>query len=289
MWARIGALNVLLLAVVVFATAGNGFSQNEPKKEAKKESATTATIVVVVPHPNTKLSFDNVDTQTTGEKRSFQSPELEPGKTYKYTVVAFWEPNNYTKITRTREIKLKAGETVELDLRPKDETQPDKIIVRYVPTPQEVVEEMMKLAAIEKGDIVYDLGCGDGRLVVTAVSKYGAKRGVGVDIDPERIKESKENAKAANVQDKVEFRMDDVLKMKDISDANVVLLYMGEALNQQMRPILRKTLKPGSRVVSHRFTMGDWKPNKTIVVKDDDGEEYKLHLWIITEDDKNQK
>src|SRR5262249_37058493 len=199
----------------------------------------------------------------TGLTRVFESPPLEPGKNYSYTVVAKWTPNNYTTITRTRTATVKAGETTEADLREADEKQPDDFFIRYVPTPQVVVEAMLKLAEVGEKDIVYDLGCGDGRIVTTAVAKFKAKRGVGVDIDPERIVDSKATAKRDKVEDKVEFRQEDVLKLKDLGDASVVMLYLGDDVNLRLRPILQKTLKPGSRVVSHRFTMGDWKPQKT--------------------------
>ena len=102
--------------------------------------------------------------------------------------------------------------------------KPVRLDVPYVPTPQNVVDEMLKLAGVKEGEVVYDLGCGDGRIVVTAVKKFGAKRGLGVDIDPERIKEAKQNAKTAKVEDKVEFREGDILKLKDLSEPNVVTL-----------------------------------------------------------------
>jgi len=120
------------------------------------------------------------------------------------------------------------------------------------------------------------------------VAKAEAKRGVGIDIDPLRIKESKANAKRVGVEDKVEFRLGDVLKVKDLSDATVVLLYMGDELNMQLRPILQKHLKPGARIVSHRFTMGDWKPLKTETITGKDGDKYQIHLWKIEEPTKDK-
>jgi uncharacterized protein (TIGR03000 family) len=247
------------------------------------QQAQTVTLRVLLPAANAKLTIQNQPTQQSGTERSFVSPPLLPGKEYTYTLSAFWEPNNYTKITRTRTIPVQAGKEIEVDLRQADDNQPDKMLIRYVPTPMEVVEAMLKLGEVAKDDVVFDLGCGDGRIVVTAVQKYGAKRGVGVDIDPERIKDSKATAKQAKVEGKVQFRMEDVLQIKDYSEANVVMLYMGNDLNLALRPILQKTLKPGSRIVSHRFTMGDWKPDKSITVTDGKGTQYKLHLWKIGE------
>jgi SAM-dependent methyltransferase len=155
--------------------------------------------------------------------------------------------------------------------------QPVKKDVPYVPTPQNVVDEMLTLANVTKNDVVYDLGCGDGRLVITAVKKFGAKRGFGVDIDPQRITESNENAKTAGVTDRVSFAVQDLFQT-DLKEASVVTLYLLPAVNLKLRPKLLSDLKPGTRVVSHSFDMGDWKPDKTIIVQP--GGQI-LHLWTI--------
>jgi SAM-dependent methyltransferase len=143
--------------------------------------------------------------------------------------------------------------------------QPVKKDVPYVPTPQNVVDEMLTLANVTKDDVLYDLGCGDGRLVITAVKKFGAKRGFGVDIDPQRI------------ADRVSFAVQDLFQT-DLKDATVVTLYLLPAVNLKLRPKLLSDLKPGTRVVSHSFDMGDWKPDKTITVQP--GGQI-LHLWTI--------
>ncbi|MGC8792401.1 MAG: SAM-dependent methyltransferase [Bryobacteraceae bacterium] len=146
--------------------------------------------------------------------------------------------------------------------------------VPYVPTPHDVVEQMLKLAGVKKGDVVYDLGCGDGRIVVMAAQKFGA-RGVGIDINPERIAEAKQNAEQAGVADRVKFFQQNLFDA-DIREATVVTLYLLPSVNLRLRPKLQHDLKPGTRIVSHSFDMGDWKPDKEI--------EYngrKLYLWII--------
>ncbi len=153
----------------------------------------------------------------------------------------------------------------EKTLRPPD--------VVFVPTPQEVVDEMLKLANVKAGDVVYDLGCGDGRTVITA-AKMGA-RGVGIDINPERIKESKQNAAAAGVTGRVEFRNEDLFEA-DIHDATVVTLYLLPSLNVKLRPKLWRELKPGTRIVSHDFDMGDWQPEKVI-----NAAGHTIYFWTI--------
>jgi tRNA G37 N-methylase Trm5 len=147
----------------------------------------------------------------------------------------------------------------------------------YVPTPQDVVERMLTLAEVGPNDVVYDLGCGDGRIVITAAQKFGAT-GVGVDIDPDRIKESEANAKAAGVEGKVTFKQQDAMTV-DVSPATVVTLYLLSSSNLKLRPILTKQLRPGARIVSHAFTMGDWQPIKTDTFTDSQGSRRTLYLW----------
>jgi SAM-dependent methyltransferase len=147
----------------------------------------------------------------------------------------------------------------------------------YVPTPQDVVDRMLKLGQVTKDDVVYDLGCGDGRIVVTAAKQFGA-RGIGVDIDPERIKESEANAKAAGVEHLVSFKLQDAMTV-DVSPATVVTLYLLSASNMKLRPILTRQLRPGARIVSHAFTMGDWPPEKTDEFTDSTGSMRSLYLW----------
>ncbi len=147
--------------------------------------------------------------------------------------------------------------------------------VPYVPTKQEVVEEMLRIAGVKPGDVVYDLGCGDGRIVVTAAQKFGA-RGIGVDINPQRIAEANENARRAGVENRVEFRVGDLFEA-DIREATVVTLYLLPDVNLRLRPKLWRDLRPGTRVVSHDFSMGDdWKPEKALKLGND-----WIYSWTI--------
>ena len=154
--------------------------------------------------------------------------------------------------------------------------------VPYVPTTTEAVEAMLKLAGVSSADIVYDLGCGDGRIVITAAKTYGA-HGVGIDLNPERIAEAKENAKKAGVQNLVHFEEGDLFKA-DIHQATVVTLFLLSSVNLKLRPKLLQDLKPGTRVVSNTFDMGDWKPEKEATVGNSDEEAFlshRLYLWTI--------
>lgn len=150
--------------------------------------------------------------------------------------------------------------------------EPDVV---YVPTPEEVVNEMLALAKVTKNDVIYDLGSGDGRIPITAAQKFGT-RGIGIDINPERIKEANANAQKAGVTDRVKFLNQDLFTT-NISEATVVTLYLLPRLNVKLRPQLFKQLKPGTRVVSHDFDMGEWKPDR--VVKTQEGS--TIYLWTI--------
>jgi SAM-dependent methyltransferase len=149
--------------------------------------------------------------------------------------------------------------------------------VRYEPSPPEVVETMLKLGRVGPADIVYDLGCGDGRIVIAA-ARRGAT-GVCVDIDPERIAESRKNAQAAGVAERIRFLNQDLLTT-DISDATVVMLFLSSAMNFKLRPRLLAELKPGTRVVSHWHDMADWKPEQSVVVRSGITEHW-VFLWTI--------
>jgi uncharacterized protein (TIGR03000 family) len=284
-----GWLTVLGLAALALAAPSPAQEKTAPEKTATQTGKKPAHVRVLLPMDNATLTIEGQPTKLTGRSRLFVSPPLTPGKKYSYRLQAVWEPNNYTHIYRTKDITFEAGAEVEVDFNQENPDIKDDVKVRYVPTPQDIVEEMCRMGNISKDDIVYDLGCGDGRMVITAVDKFHAKKGIGIDLDPQRIKECKENAAKVESKDRLEFRIGNVLKVKDISDANVILLYMGDDLNNLLKPILLKSLKPGSRVVSHRFTMGDWKPTKSVTITGKDGDDYELHLWVIGEGEKKEE
>lgn len=148
----------------------------------------------------------------------------------------------------------------------------------YVPTPQDVVDRMLAVAGVSANDTLYDLGSGDGRIVITAAKKYGT-RGVGIDIDSDRIDESRRNARSAGVSSLVEFRRGDILKA-DVSNATVVSLYLVSSANLKLRPLLTRQLAPGARIVSHAFAMGDWTPAKVDHFKDSRGDDRVIYLWV---------
>jgi uncharacterized protein (TIGR03000 family) len=236
--------------------------QNQEKKVIK--------FTILLPQADATVTVDGKEVKGEGEKRTLTATPAA-GKS-ELQVVATWEPNHYTHIARPRTVMWKEGEIV-VDLRQPSNTEKDDITVIFVPTPQEFVQAMCKLAKVGKDDVVYDLGCGDGRMVITAVKDFSAKRGVGIELNLDLVQQCRTSAKDAGIANKVDFRVGNVLKVDDLSEANVVLLYMGDDINQQLKPILQKTLKPGSRVVSHRFLMGnDWPPNQSEHVKATMGE-----------------
>jgi SAM-dependent methyltransferase len=194
------------------------------------------------------------------------------------------KPTESTRVTRRSTLKLctlaiacssmmgRAAVAQTAPARPLD--------IHFVPTPQVVVDRMLEIAKVTEDDMLYDLGSGDGRIVITAAKKYGA-RGIGIDLDPQRVAEARANAKEAKVEDKVQFRVDDLFKT-DLSDATVVTLYLLNSINRNLRPQLWRQLKVGTRVVSHAFDMGDeWPPEKTEMV---DGR--MVFYWTITEAQK---
>src|SRR5262245_30525860 len=310
-WLAGGVLLPLLLLLTAIA------SQAQPPAPAKEAPAF---LKVWLPTADARLEVDGVVTRSTGNPRQFVSPPLATGKRYYYELKATFTQDG-KDVTREKTVTVEPGKETEVDLReepkkadPKVATKPEvkpdekksvvkkvedpkkadpgkkveakkldtEIEVPFVPTPEEVVDKMLEIAGVKEGDVVYDLGCGDGRIVISAVKKYKAKRGLGVDFDPDRVKDSVENAKKAGVTDTVEFKQGDVLKMteKDFADVDVVTLYLLPSVNERLEPLLKKALKPGARVVSHDFDMKDWQPDKTHNMEVD-GAPHTIYLWTV--------
>jgi uncharacterized protein (TIGR03000 family) len=276
---------ILVLGSQGAAGLGRAHALLSKQTAASAATQTAARITLTVPQDDTELVVEGKTIPGTGTSRGFVTPPLETGITYRYTFSATWQPNIYTAITRSRVVTFRAGERLVVDLAVDDPN--DRVRVSYVPTPSDVAEEMIRLARVGATDVVYEPGCGDARITIAAVTG-GARRGVGIDIDPERVAESRTRVREAGLEDKIDIRLGDALDVQDLSEATVVFLYMGDHFNLLIRPILWKELKVGARVVSHRFTMGDWKPDKTVSIISLDGLEYELHLWTVTEELKRK-
>lgn len=170
--------------------------------------------------------------------------------------------------------RLQSAVSTPLDTTDKD--------APYVATSQRIVRRMLEVAGVSDEDVVYDLGSGDGRIPITAATRYGA-RGVGIEIDPELIAKSRAKAEAAGVSDRVEFRQKDFFEV-NLSDATVVALYLWPEINVKLRPKLLRQLDPGDRIVSHDFRMGDWEPDRTVDAGKDKTGRATIYLWVVPKD-----
>uniref|UniRef100_A0A832H2T6 Class I SAM-dependent methyltransferase n=1 Tax=Oscillatoriales cyanobacterium SpSt-402 TaxID=2282168 RepID=A0A832H2T6_9CYAN len=186
------------------------------------------------------------------------------------------QPRNFEATSQDQSKTVQQSSQVQADATTETQAPTRSPDVVYVPTPAPVVDEMLRLANVKSTDLVYDLGSGDGRIVIAAAQKRGA-RGIGIDIDPDRIREANENAQQAGVSDRVQFRQQDLFQT-DFSNATVVTLYLLPELNLRLRPKLLRELKPGTRIVSHAFDMGDWKPEQVVQV---DGR--TVYYWVVPE------
>jgi hypothetical protein len=192
--------------------------------------------------------------------------------------LSFW-PVRYSNTIRKKTVKFKAGEVTKVDMTKADES--DRFEAIFVETPDPVVEEMMKIGKVGKDDTVIDIGCGNGVVVIKAV-KLGAKSGVGVDIQEWLVDESKKKAKEEGVADRCQFRVEDALKMTDLSPYSVVFLCLGEDLQTRLTPLMKKTLKLGSRVVAHTHLIEGWTPDQTTEVSVPGRKmKYPVYLWNI--------
>jgi len=254
-----------------------------PQSGAAVERRLTSPVVLTLPADDAELVVDGQTIPGQGSSREFATSPLDAGSEQRFTFTATWAPNAYTTMTRSKTVSFRAGETVRVDLSV--EAPDDRVRVIYVPTPQDVAEAMVDLAGVRPDDVVYEPGCGDARITIAAI-RTGARRAICVDIDGERARESQANVTAGGLADRIDVREGDALDVKDLSDVSVVFLYMGDHFNMLIRPVLWRELKVGSRIVSHRFGMGDWQPDKTVNVGD--GGFWELHLWTITEQIKQK-
>jgi uncharacterized protein (TIGR03000 family) len=268
--------------------AAPAYSQATGDKEPEKR----ATLMVSLP-ADARLLVDGKETRQTGSLRRFYSPPLPTGRTFRYELEATWTGPDGKPVRVKKIVRVSAGERIPVDLRTGDappadvppivkppagkpDREPDVV---YLPTPQEVVDKMLELAKVTKDDVVYDLGCGDGRIVVTAAKKYGCKA-VGFDIDPDRVAESLANVKKNDVADLVTIQNKDFFTV-DLSKASVVTLYLLPSLNLKLVPQLNK-MKPGSRIVSHSYDMeGRIPPKQKVTVMDKEGKPHDLYLWVV--------
>ena len=279
------SVRALTALVLVVATPAIAAPAPPPQTAAAAASAVSSRLSVTVPQDDAVLSVDGEQLVTFGAVRTIDSKPLPRGSQGTTTLTVQWKPNGYTEMTRTKQVRFTAGQPVTVDLAA---SQPDdRVKVIYVPTPQDVSEEMSRLAKVGPADVVYEPGCGDARITIAAIRR-GAQRGICIDIEEERARESRENVKAAGFSDKIDVRHGDALDLKDLSQVSVVLLYMGEHFNLLLRPVLWRDLKVGSRVVSHAFGMGDWKPDEEIYFESAQGGSFQLYLWTITPEVKKR-
>ena len=283
---RCPSLFVLTAGLITAGTAAPAAAQlgGAAAQTVRAERRVTSRVVVTVPAEDAELTVNGEVISGVGLSRTFETAPLSEG-TQKYTMSVTWEPNTYTKMTRSKVVTFRAGEAVRVDLTV--EAPDDRVRVLYVPTPPDVAAAMVELAGVTDRDVVYEPGCGDARITIAAI-RAGARRGICVDIDPERARESKANVETAGFADRIDVREGDALDVKNLSDVSVVFLYMGDHFNMLIRPVLWRELKTGSRIVSHRFLMGDWPPDKTITLSTVEGV-FDLHLWTITEELKRRR
>ena len=278
---------VLALTAFVFVAISPAVASpaQAPQSATQAVEGVSSRITITMPQEDATLIVDGQPDVTFGAVRAIDSKRLPRRTQSTMTLTVQWKPNGYTEMTRTKQIRFAAGDPVTVDL---SVDQPDdRVKVIYVPTPQDVAEEMSRLANVGPSDVVYEPGCGDARITIAAIRR-GAQRGICIDIDEERARESQANVKAAGFAERIDVRHGDALDLKDLSQVSVVLLYMGEHFNLLIRPVLWRDLKVGSRVVSHAFGMGDWKPDQAIYFESDQGAAYQLYLWTITADVKKR-
>jgi uncharacterized protein (TIGR03000 family) len=270
-----GRFHLVWLAVLL--AAGPAGSQEKSRR---------AQLRVRLP-ADAQLTIEGKKSTQSGPLRHFYSPPLDPNKSYHYTF-EWTYPKDGKTYKATKVLNVRAGDDREEDLTKENGTEVgteekkpakksgDKLDVAFVPTPPEVVDKMLKMAKVTKDDVVYDLGCGDGIIVITAAKKYGCKA-FGFDLDDKRVREAQENVKAAGVEKLVTIKKMNIFDV-DVKPASVVTLYLLPELNVRLLPQL-KQLKDGSRIVSHDFEMEGYPPKETAKVPVATEPDHQVYLW----------
>ena len=274
----VGFILVVLVSLLASLTGRTAFAQ-QPTNTTKSK------VKVSVPQEDAELVIEGKPTRTVGKTREYDTPELEPGKKYLYELKVVWKPNKFTTLTRSRTVRFVAGDEVAVDMTVAQPT--DKADVVLKPATDDVLKDMVAAAKVGKDDVVFEPKTTDARGLIAAV-KGGAKRGVGVQADADKVKAAKDRIKKDELEGKIDVLQVEPAECKDYAEATVVFLYLGEEGNLALQPALLKDLKAGTRVVSYRFKMGDWKPTDTRKGTNADGEEYEIYTWTVTDDDKKK-
>lgn len=274
----VGFILVVLVSLLASLTGMAAFAQ-------APANATRSKVKVSVPQEDAELVIEGKSTRTVGKTREYDTPDLEPGKKYLYEFKAVWKPNKFTTLTRTRVVKFVAGDEVEVDLTAAQPTDTADVLLK--PATPDVLKDLADAAKLTKDDVVFEPKATDARGLIAAVTA-GAKRAVGVQADADKVKAIKAAVKKAELEGKIDVQQVAPAECKDYAEATVVFLYLGEEGNVALLPVLLRDVKAGTRVVSYRFKMGDWKPTATRKGTNADGDEYEIYTWTVTDDDKKK-
>ena len=274
----VGFILVVLVSLLASLTGMAAFAQ-------APANATRSKVKVSVPQEDAELVIEGKSTRTVGKTREYDTPDLEPGKKYLYEFKVVWKPNKFTTLTRTRVVKFVAGDEVEVDLTAAQPTDTADVVLK--PATPDVLKDLADAAKLTKDDVVFEPKAADARGLIAAVTA-GAKRAVGVQPDADKVKAIKAAVKKAELEGKIDVQQVAPAECKDYAEATVVLLYLGEEGNVALLPVLLRDVKAGTRIVSYRFKMGDWKPTATRKGTNADGDEYEIYTWTVTDDDKKK-
>ncbi len=274
----VGFILVVLVSLLASLTGMSAFAQ-------QPANATRSKVKVNVPQDDAELVIEGKPTRTIGKSREYDTPDLEPGKKYLYEIKVVWKPNKFTTLTRTRVVKFVAGDEVTVDLTAAQPTDTADVLLK--PATADVLKDMADAAKLTKDDVVFEPKAADARGLIAAVSA-GAKRAVGVQPDADKVKAITQAVTKAELEGKIDVLKVPPAECKDYAEATVVFLYLGEEGNAALLPTLLRDVKAGTRVVSYRFTMGEWKPTATRKGTNADGDEYEIHTWTVTAADKTK-